>query len=138
MLRHIIEDISPELQVLDFHDPKVALQWCQDNRPDLLLLDYRMPAIDGLEQGLENAAEDDASREGLALTHRLLFKALESHGLEVLDPIGERFDPQWHEAMSIQPSDDQAPDTVLAVFQKGYRLNNRLLRAARVIVVASN
>ncbi len=97
-----------------------------------------LPAIDGLEQGLENAAEDDASREGLALTHRLLFKALESHGLEVLDPIGERFDPQWHEAMSIQPSDEQAPDTVLAVFQKGYRLNNRLLRAARVIVVASN
>ena len=49
MLRHILEDISPELDVLDFGDPQVALRWCEDNRPDLLLLDYRMPVIDGLE-----------------------------------------------------------------------------------------
>ncbi|MEJ7746580.1 MAG: two-component system response regulator, partial [Luteimonas sp.] len=49
MLRHILEDISPELQVLDFGDPQIALNWCDDNRPDLLLLAYRMPVIDGLE-----------------------------------------------------------------------------------------
>ena len=49
MLRHILEDISPELDVLDFGDPQDALRWCEDNRPDLLLLDYRMPVIDGLE-----------------------------------------------------------------------------------------
>jgi two-component system response regulator RpfG len=49
MLRHILEDISPELDVLDFGDPQEALRWCEDNRPDLLLLDYRMPVIDGLE-----------------------------------------------------------------------------------------
>ncbi len=49
MLRHILEDISPELDVLDFGDPQVALRWCEENRPDLLLLDYRMPVIDGLE-----------------------------------------------------------------------------------------
>ena len=49
MLRHILEDISPELDVLDFGDPTTALRWCEDNRPDLLLLDYRMPVIDGLE-----------------------------------------------------------------------------------------
>ena len=49
MLRHILEDISPELDVIDFGDPQLALRWCEENRPDLLLLDYRMPVIDGLE-----------------------------------------------------------------------------------------
>ena len=49
MLRHILEDISPELEVFDFGDPETALRWCDDNRPDLLLLDYRMPVVDGLE-----------------------------------------------------------------------------------------
>lgn len=94
-----------------------------------------LPVIDGLEQGLENAAsEDEQSREGLELTHRLLVKALEQHGLEVIDPAGEPFDPEWHEAMSVQPSAEAEPDSVVMVLQKGYRLHDRLLRAARVIV----
>lgn len=94
-----------------------------------------LPVIDGLEQGLENAGdEDQKAREGLELTYKLLLKALQDHGLEELDPVGEHFDPQWHEAMSMQPSDEAEPDTVLMVLQKGYRLHDRLLRAARVIV----
>jgi len=95
-----------------------------------------LPVIDGLEQGLENASEGNSAREGLELTRKLLLKALEDHGLEVLNPEGERFDPQWHEAMSMQPSEEAEPDTVLMVLQKGYRLNDRLLRAARVIVAS--
>ncbi|HLS05085.1 MAG TPA: nucleotide exchange factor GrpE [Wenzhouxiangella sp.] len=96
-----------------------------------------LQVLDGLDQGLDNAAEDDPSREGLVLTRRLLLKSLEDHGLEVLAPVGEPFDPQWHEAISMQPSEDAEPDTVTQVVQKGYRLHDRLLRAARVIVAVA-
>ncbi len=96
-----------------------------------------LPVIDGLEQGLENASEGDSAREGLELTRKLLLKALRDHGLEELDPKGERFDPQWHEAISMQPDEDAEPDTVMVVVQKGYRLDDRLLRAARVIVASA-
>jgi len=97
-----------------------------------------LPVIDGLEQGLENASEGDSAREGLELTRKLLLKALEDHGLEVLNPEGERFDPDWHEAMSMQASEEAEADTVLMVLQKGYRLNERLLRPARVIVASGS
>lgn len=97
-----------------------------------------LPVIDGLEQGLENAGEADPAREGLELTRKLLLKALEDHGLDVIDPEGDRFDPQWHEAISMQPSEDAQPDTVLMVLQKGYRIDDRLLRAARVIVASES
>jgi molecular chaperone GrpE len=93
-----------------------------------------LPVVDALDQGLEGADEAESSREGLVLTRKLLLGALERHGLEVIAPEGEVFDPQWHEAMSMQPTEDAEPDTVLMVLQKGYRLHERLLRAARVIV----
>jgi molecular chaperone GrpE len=93
-----------------------------------------LPVIDALDQGLDGADDSESAHEGLVLTRKLLLKALEQHGLEVIEPTGEPFDPQWHEAMSMQPSEDAEPDTVLTVLQKGYRLHDRLLRAARVIV----
>jgi len=63
-----------------------------------------------------------------------LLKALEAAGITEIDPAGLPFDPERHEAMAMQPSAEHAPDTVVAVVQKGYLLNGRLLRPARVLV----
>lgn len=99
-----------------------------------------LPVIDGLDQGLEAMGEAESAAgsadEGLALTRKLLLQILERHGLVVIDPVGERFDPEWHEAMSAQPNGDVAPETILMVLQKGYRLNDRLLRPARVVIAS--
>jgi molecular chaperone GrpE len=90
---------------------------------------------DSLELGLANAAGGaDALREGIEATLKLLAKAFERAGVTQIDPQGEVFDPQLHEAMAMQPSTQAVPNTVLQVVQKGYQLNGRLLRPARVIV----
>ena len=72
--------------------------------------------------------------EGMEATLRLLDKAFEKSGLGVIDPVGQPFNPEFHEAMATQPSPGQPPGSVLAVVQKGYTLNGRLLRPARVLV----
>jgi len=93
---------------------------------------------DSIQLGLEAARAEDADaaklREGLELTLKLFDAAGAKFGLEEVDPAGEPFDPQLHEAMSMQPSADAESGTVLRVVQKGYRLNDRLLRPAMVIV----
>lgn len=96
-----------------------------------------LPVVDSLDQALQLATQhgDDAMREGLELTMKLFIDVLDKHGVKQIDPLGEVFNPQLHEAMSIQPSDSAEPNTVLAVFQKGYLLNDRVIRPARVIVV---
>ena len=95
-----------------------------------------LPVIDSLELGLSNADRSDAATlaEGQKATLRLLAKALQDAGISEIDPAGQPFDPEQHEAMAMQPSAEQPPDTVLTVVQKGYVLNGRLLRPARVIV----
>ncbi|MEP6886343.1 MAG: nucleotide exchange factor GrpE [Gammaproteobacteria bacterium] len=91
---------------------------------------------DALEAGINTGAANPgaAMLEGAQATLRQLHRAFDKGGIKIIDPIGQPFDPQWHEAMAVQESRDQPPDTVLAVIQKGYSLNGRLLRAARVIV----
>jgi len=96
------------------------------------LLRDLVPVIDSLDQGLEQS--ESADTQGLALTRKLLLDTLTRYGLKVLDPAGERFDPQWHEAMSMQPSTDHEPDTIIHVLQRGYGLHDRVIRPARVIV----
>ena len=91
---------------------------------------------DSLELGVAAGPAADAARllEGMEATLRLLNKAFEKSGVSVVDPAGQSFNPEFHEAMATQPSADLAPGTVLAVVQKGYLLNGRLLRPARVLV----
>ena len=93
---------------------------------------------DSLEMGLAAAESADAAslREGSSATLKLLTTTLERFGIEEVDPEGEPFDPELHEAMTVQPSADVEPGSVLTVIQKGYSLNGRLLRPARVIVAA--
>lgn len=93
-----------------------------------------LPVADSLEQGLAAVADTDPAREGLQLTWKQFASALERHGLTVVDPTGQAFDPAEHQAISAQPSSDQPENTVLAVLQKGYRLHERVLRPALVIV----
>ncbi|USQ13363.1 nucleotide exchange factor GrpE [Legionella lytica] len=100
------------------------------------LVSALLPIIDSLEQALQLAAkaEDTAMREGLELTMKLFVDVLQKFDVQQLDPMGMPFDPQEHEAMTMQDAPDVAPNTVIAVFQKGYKLNDRVIRPARVIV----
>ena len=95
-----------------------------------------LPVKDSLDLGVENAGKADAAAlaDGQAATQRLLAKAMEKAGIVDLNPVGEPFDANLHEAMAAQPSETAEPNSVLAVIQRGYTLNGRLLRAARVIV----
>jgi molecular chaperone GrpE len=95
-----------------------------------------LPVADSLGLGLDAAgtADPETLAEGHRATLRQLQQAFASAGITELDPIGQPFDPQLHEAMTTQPSAEQPPNTVLQVVQKGYLLNGRLLRPARVIV----
>lgn len=93
---------------------------------------------DSLEMGLqaagENAGDFDSLREGVEMTARMLASAMEKFGVEVSDPVGEPFDPEYHEAVTMQATDQQPPNTVVTVMQKGYLLNGRVLRPAMVVV----
>jgi len=93
---------------------------------------------DSLEMGLTTAenASTESVLEGSAATLKILASTLQQFGIEELDPAGEPFDPEFHEAISMQPSDDVEPGSVLTVVQKGYSLNGRLLRPAMVVVAA--
>jgi len=92
---------------------------------------------DSMERGLELADESatvESLREGQELTLKMLAKVLQDHDLEAIEPLGQPFDPEWHEAMTVMPSDEVAENTVLEVLQKGYRLHDRLIRPAMVVV----
>ena len=96
-----------------------------------------LAVVDSLEMGREaarNAGEGGAVAEGMDATLRLLLSVLEKFGVTPVEAEGQAFDPEVHEAIMTQPTAEAAPDTVLAVVQPGYRIHERLLRPARVIV----
>jgi molecular chaperone GrpE len=94
---------------------------------------------DSLEMALSSGEQSTIEnlKEGNETTLKLLVAVMQRYGVEEIDPLGEPFDPNRHEAMTMQPSTDAEPDSVLTVFQKGYALNGRLLRPARVVVAAA-
>lgn len=96
-----------------------------------------LPVQDSLELGIAAASEgiDAASvREGMELTLRMLGTLLARNGVEVIEPGGEKFNPERHQAMTMEESMEAEPGTVLSVIQRGYLLNDRLIRPAMVIV----
>jgi molecular chaperone GrpE len=97
-----------------------------------------LPVRDSLEMGLSASGQENTDpeklREGVDLTLQMLTGALEKYGIVEVNPQNEAFNPDFHQAMSIQERDDVAPNTVVTVVQKGYLLNERLIRPAMVIV----
>jgi molecular chaperone GrpE len=96
-----------------------------------------LPVKDSLEMGLLAAVENtDVTRlvEGSELTLKMFTSAMEKFNVKEVSPLNEKFNPEYHEAMSMQERDDVAPNTVVTVVQKGYTLNDRLIRPAMVIV----
>jgi molecular chaperone GrpE len=99
-----------------------------------------VPVLDDLERAIQTAGLDpegdseDGLAHGVLLVFRSLREALARNGVEAVDPRGERFDPQVHEALSAQPAEGVESGTVVEVMQKGYRLGDHLVRPARVVV----
>lgn len=102
-----------------------------------------LPVVDSLDKAVDAAAalasdsadgSADAFSEGVALSLKLALDTLKKHGVEQLNPLGEPFNPQQHEAMAMVPNPDAEPNSVMDVMQPGYELNGRLVRAAMVVV----
>ncbi len=117
-------------------DRQEALRYGHENVVKDLL-----PTVDNLERAIEHARGSDGGDlegllQGVELVLRELRGVLERHGVEEIEAEGQAFDPAVHEAMAQQASESARPNTVIDVFQKGYRLRDRMLRAARVVVAA--
>ncbi|WP_196363509.1 nucleotide exchange factor GrpE [Vibrio anguillarum] len=97
-----------------------------------------LPVLDNLERTIQAAdAENEVVKplvEGVELTHKTFIGVVEKFGLKEINPEGETFNPELHQAMSIQESPDHEPNTVMFVMQKGYELNGRVIRPAMVMV----
>jgi molecular chaperone GrpE len=153
----LIEQLQQELaqlqfQVADYKDRFVRQQAEMENTRKRLQRDVEdahkfalknianelLPVCDSMEMEQAAAQKENADmnalREGSALIYKMLSGVLDKFGVQVINPEGEKFNPEFHEALAMQPVNTQEAGTVLFVQQKGYQLNGRLLRPARVII----
>jgi len=98
-----------------------------------------LPVIDSLEAALDAVDKTEGNigenlKQGVELTLKMFSDVMSKFNIEIIDPVGQPFDPEKHEAMSMQPSEQHEPNTVIMVFQKGYQLHQRIIRPARVVV----
>lgn len=96
-----------------------------------------LPSLDNLELALQYGSKHEACKDmlqGVAMTRKLLLDALAKHGLTALGEVGEEFNPEVHEAVGFEADPELAPGSVTRVMQRGYKLNDRLLRAAKVMI----
>ena len=98
------------------------------------MVEAMLPVIDSLEMGIQAEGDLDSIRQGMELTMKQFESVLEKFNIEAVDPKGEEFNPELHQAMSMQPCEDQEDNTISMVMQKGYTLNGRLIRPAMVMV----
>lgn len=100
-------------------------------------IDSLLPVIDSLERALHHSVDNEAAKaihEGVDLTMKMFLDTLQKVGVEQVNPINDRFNPQFHEAISIAVKPEVEANTVIDVFQRGYLLNGRLIRPARVVI----
>ena len=105
------------------------------------LLEDLLPVLDSLEKALELPSQSDDAKavlEGIDISLRIFRETLERGGVAIVDPLGEPFDPSKHEALAMVPNKEVEPNSVIEVVQKGYLLNERVVRAARVVVSAAS
>jgi molecular chaperone GrpE len=97
-----------------------------------------IPVCDSMEMGIAASVAENASldsiKEGMEMTMTMFTQMFDKNGITAIDPVGEKFDPDKHQAMSMQESADHEPNTVMAVMQKGYLIKDRLIRPAMVMV----
>jgi molecular chaperone GrpE len=143
--------IKAEEELVSHRDAMLRMQAEMDNLRKRLIRDLEksrkfalerimkdiLQVRDSLELGLETdsgSATAEQLREGQALTFKMLDKVLQDHDLEMIDPVGEAFNPEFHQAMTVLPSEEFEDNSVMEVLQKGFKLHDRLIRPAMVVV----
>jgi len=141
-----------QLKIKDYWDQIVRLNAQMDNQRKRAERDVEnahkyavknfseslLPVCDSMEMGIAASTAENANidsiKEGMEMTMNMFTQMLEKNGITAIDPLGEKFDPDKHQAMSMQESADHEPNTVMAVMQKGYLIKDRLIRPAMVMV----